>query len=82
MKEWRLWFDSRLDDAIEAAEVGEQLESAESTKLSARMNNSRMIVISSFSILSLFPLPVSGHRTTLVNFNNFLEGNNQIILEL
>lgn len=53
MKEWRLWFDSRLDDAIEAAEVEEQLENVESTEFSARMNNSRMIVISSFSILSL-----------------------------
>lgn len=35
MKEWRLWFDSRLDDAIEAAEVEEQLENNESTEFSA-----------------------------------------------
>lgn len=30
MSEWRLWFDNRLDNAIEAAEVEAQLEGAES----------------------------------------------------
>lgn len=29
MKEWRLWFDSRLDNAIEAAEVEGQLEGSQ-----------------------------------------------------
>lgn len=33
MNEWRLWFDNRLDNAIEAAEVESQLEGVESTKL-------------------------------------------------
>lgn len=33
MSEWRKWFDTRLDNAIEAAEVEAQLEGVESTKL-------------------------------------------------
>jgi optic atrophy protein 1 len=28
--EWRTWFDSRLDNAIEATEIENQLENAES----------------------------------------------------
>lgn len=32
MGEWRLWFDNRLDNAIEAAEVEAQLEGVDSTR--------------------------------------------------
>lgn len=31
MNEWKIWFDSRLDNAIEAAEIETQIENAEST---------------------------------------------------
>lgn len=31
MSEWRKWFDTRLDNAIEAAEVEAQLENVQST---------------------------------------------------
>jgi hypothetical protein len=30
VNEWRVWFDKRLDEAIEAAEVEAQLEGGES----------------------------------------------------
>ena len=31
MSEWRLWFDNRLDNAIEAAAIEDKLENNEST---------------------------------------------------
>ena len=42
MKEWSLWFEKRLDNAIEAAEVESQLENGSSTK-----NFIRLLVCSS-----------------------------------
>lgn len=33
MKEWQTWFDNRLDNALEAAEVEAQLEKGESMRL-------------------------------------------------
>lgn len=31
MSEWRLWFDNRLDNAIEAAAIEDKIENNEST---------------------------------------------------
>lgn len=65
----------RQVEAIEAAEVEAneaQLEGTESTKILS-IFNSRMIVIVKYF---LSPFHHAGHRSVLVLFNNFLEGNN------
>lgn len=77
MSEWRLWFDNRLDNAIEAAEVEAQLEGANSPSMNS---SSTLVLLDRFkndcdffifnSLLS--PFTATGH--TLVQFNNFLEG--------
>lgn len=52
VNEWRLWFDNRLDNAIEAAEVEAKIESGESMhRAKFNLFDSRMIVISPFSIV-------------------------------
>lgn len=54
MNEWRLWFDNRLDNAIEAAEVEAKIESGESIhRIPVHLFSSRMIVIR-FSHSQLF----------------------------
>lgn len=82
VSEWRLWFDKRLDEAIEAAEVEAQLEGGESKCRSVFIEASHNIIAriqECFVICDEFSnLFLSSHAveqlSLLVHFNKFLEG--------
>jgi hypothetical protein len=74
MNEWRKWFDTRLDNAIEAAEALEATESM--IHINTSPINSRMILSYFCFIRSAL-----GLRERLEFLTNLLQGEGKIILE-
>jgi hypothetical protein len=66
MIEWRKWFDSRLDDAIEAAELESQIENATESMLN---------IYIAFHLFKNDCKLFLGYYSKLLHLYNFLEGN-------